>query len=99
MLTLIMLIALLSSVAVTADPARAPVPVSPNTSINWNNALPSQRQALDNFYQALQSMQQVDQPAHLQNLDQMRDLSAEQRQQLLNDLLLQQQMQQQRQQR
>ena len=65
----------------------------PENSIDWHNTSPSQRQALDNFYQSLQNTQQVDQADRMRRLEQLRDMSSEQRQQMLRNLIQQRQMQ------
>ena len=81
--------------AVSADPSVGVMSVTPNPSINWSNAQPAQKQALDNFYQSLQNMQQVDQADRLQALEQLRGMTSEQRQQMLRNMLIQQQQLQQ----
>ncbi|HBS41525.1 MAG TPA: hypothetical protein DEA26_02505 [Oceanospirillales bacterium] len=65
----------------------------PETSIDWHNTSPAQRQALDNFYQSLQNTQQADQADRLRRLEQLRDMSTEQRQQMMRNLMQQRQLQ------
>lgn len=68
-------------------------------SIEWDNARPEQRQALDNFYRSLEQQQMqnsIDQRVTRQeHLEQLRGMTPEQRQQQMIDFT--QQIQQQRQ--
>ena len=66
--------------------------VMPETSIDWHNTSPAQRQALDNFYQSLQNTQQSDQAERMRRLEQLRDMNTEQRQQMLRNLMQQRQL-------
>lgn len=92
-LTLILSFTLLGSAATfAADPA---------VSIEWNNLRPEQRQALDNFYNSIQQQQRL-QPEvinqreiRLQHIEQLRDMTPEQRQQQFMDFVQQRQQQQQ----
>ena len=81
-----------SSAVYAADPA---------LSIEWNNMRPEQRQALDNFYNSIQQQQRL-QPevlsqreVRIQHIEQLRDMSPEQRQQQFLDFVQQRQQQQQ----
>jgi|SRR5690554_377569 len=93
LLPLILLFTLLGSAATfAADPA---------LSIEWNNVRPEQRQALDNFYHSIQQQQRL-QPEvihqreiRLQHIEQLRDMTPEQRQQQFMDFVQQRQQQQQ----
>lgn len=89
-IALLMVLTFFSPYLVHADPVVEPIVVQPPSSIDWNNALPAQRQALDSFYQVLQNMQQANQQGQLPNFEQLPDINSEQRHQILYDLLLQQ---------
>ena len=71
--------------------ANPPLPgARPEMTIEWNNTLPEQRQALDSFYQSLP----VNPPAaqmneRQQHLEQLRGMSTEQRQQLFRNFVQQ----------
>lgn len=80
----------LMSVSVWANPPHAG-PRSDMTS-EWNNTLPEQRRALDHFYQALQQAptgagRSDDVSERMQHLEQLRDMSSEQRQQLFRNFV------------
>lgn len=80
-----------SAAAFAADPA---------LSIEWNNVRPEQRQALDNFYNSIQQQQRLQPEAlsqrevRIQHIEQLRDMSPEQRQQQFLDFVQQRQQQQ-----
>ena len=76
--------------AALADAPRAGVdgfdPAAPDPrgglSLEWNNAKPEQRQALDHFYQSLQSQRMQDPNLYndrVESLQQLRSMSSEQR--------------------
>lgn len=72
----------------------------PALSIEWNNVRPEQRQALDNFYNSIQQQQRLQPEAlsqrevRIQHIEQLRDMSPEQRQQQFLDFVQQRQQQQ-----
>ena len=80
---------------VRADPRL----LSPAPSIEWDNSRPEQRQALDHFYQSLQQQQLTQgSPQQLlrqQNVEQLRSMTPEQRQQEILNYVQQYQRQQQ----
>lgn len=84
---------------VTLVASAEPMLVQNRHSIEWDNNSPEQRQALDNFYRSLEQQQLhnlVDQRVmRQQRLEQLRDMTPEQRQQQMIDFA--QQYQQQRQ--
>jgi len=54
----------------------------PDLQLEWNNQTPQQRQALDNFYQNLRSLQMqqsMDSSQRQQQLEQLRGMSSQQR--------------------
>lgn len=72
----------------------------PAMSIEWNNLRPEQRQALDNFYHSIQQQQRL-QPEittqreiRMQHIEQLRDMTPEQRQQQFMEFVQQRQQQQ-----
>ena len=81
---------LLSAVALANPPHGG---VRPEMPIEWNNARPEQRQALDNFYQALQQMPPGAGDPGLderqRHLEQLRDMSSEQRQEMFRNFVQQ----------
>lgn len=85
---------------VQAEP-RMPAPAAPSPSISgieWDNARPEQRQALDHFYQSLQQQPLVQGSQQLlrqQNFEQLRAMTPEQRQQEILNYVQQYQRQQQ----
>ncbi|MBN59090.1 MAG: hypothetical protein CMI04_15515 [Oceanospirillaceae bacterium] len=60
-------------------------------SVEWSNSQPEQRQALDNFYQALQQMPpgagNPDINERQRHLEQLRDMSTEQRQEMFRNFV------------
>lgn len=72
-----------------ADTAVRPDPAL--QALEWNNNRPEQRQALDNFYRSLQQQQMQDslgqRELRLQRLEQLRDMTPEQRQQNFLDFV------------
>lgn len=77
-----------------ADPqiGQNPMGESVLDSIEWNNVKPEQRQALDNYYQSLQQSNTANiQPDRMQNLEQLRNMSSEQRQQMFRNFVEQNQ--------
>lgn len=82
------------AVSAMAEPdARPPVvePVHPSWQLEWNNARPEQRQALDQFYQSLQRLEGGEQMTRRmereQNLERLREMTPEQRQQQFMDFV------------
>lgn len=73
----------------------------PSMAIEWNNVRPEQRQALDNFYNSIQQQQRLQPDAmnqreiRIQHVEQLRDMTPEQRQQQFMDFVQQRQQQQQ----
>lgn len=64
--------------------------VHPGFDLEWDNQNPHQRQALDSFYQSLQSLniqQPVDQQLRQQQLDQLRDMPPPRRPEEFQDFL------------
>jgi len=63
----------------------------PDMSVEWSNSQPEQRQALDNFYQALQQMPpgagNPDINERQRHLEQLRDMSTEQRQEMFRNFV------------
>jgi hypothetical protein len=63
----------------------------PDMSVEWSNSQPEQRQALDNFYQALQEMPpgagSSDINERQRHLEQLRDMSTEQRQEMFRNFV------------
>lgn len=63
----------------------------PDMSVEWSNSQPEQRQALDNFYQALQQMPpgagNPDIDERQRHLEQLRDMSTEQRQEMFRNFV------------
>jgi len=82
------LLSLVPALALASPPHSGARPEMP---IEWNNALPEQRQALDNFYQSLQQLPQnlpdngVDE--RMRHLEQLRDMSSEQRQEMFRNFV------------
>jgi len=75
-------------------PSWADAPVRPDPALQaleWINNRPEQRQALDNFYRSLQQQQMHDslsqRELRLQRLEQLRDMTPEQRQQNFLDFV------------
>jgi hypothetical protein len=74
-----------------------PAPIQhPGLQLEWNNSRPEQRQALDNFYRSLQSLQVQEQAMQRmerqQRIEQLRGMSPEQRQQQFLNFVQQQQL-------
>lgn len=84
----VLFLTLLTSVAFANPPHSG---ARPDMATEWNNALPEQRQALDNFYQSLQQTPQSAQSPQLserlQHLEQLRGMSTEQRQELFRNFV------------
>jgi hypothetical protein len=62
----------------------------PGWQLEWNNQAPQQRQALDNFYRSLQSLQMQQSMERLQreqSIEQLRDMSPQQRLQRFQDFV------------
>ena len=57
----------------------------PDMSVEWSNSQPEQRQALDNFYQALQEMPPGAGSSDIN--EQLRDMSTEQRQEMFRNFV------------
>ncbi|WP_430461262.1 hypothetical protein ACQUQU_00330 [Thalassolituus sp. LLYu03] len=66
-------------------------PVHPSWQLEWDNARPEQRQALDQFYQALQNLQGGEQVVRKlereEHLERLRDMTPEQRRQQFMDFV------------
>ena len=86
---LFLLTVMASSMTVWANPPQGGA--RPEMTIEWNNALPEQRQALDSFYQALQQMPpgagSPDLNERQRHLEQLRDMSPEQRQEMFRNFV------------
>ncbi len=80
-----------------ADSTRLFDPAAPDPrgglSLEWNNARPEQRQALDDFYRSLQSHRMQDPDLYddrVENLQQLRSMSSEQRTRMFKNFVKQQ---------
>lgn len=80
----------LSSVAMANPPVAG---ARPDMQLEWNNTNPEQRQALDTFYQSLQNFSAQPEASQRtmrqQHLEQLRDMSSEQRQQMFRSFVQQ----------
>lgn len=89
----------ISTIMAIAQASMADQPVTQSFSVEWDNARPEQRQALDSFYNSLEQQQlqnSINQRMLRQeHLEQLRGMTPEQRQQQMLDFT--QQFQQQRQ--
>ncbi|MCA6063051.1 hypothetical protein [Thalassolituus marinus] len=90
---LVWLLCLLPLSALAEDGARPPEPgfTHPSLMLEWDNARPEQRQALDQFYQSLErprppghDAQRMEREQHFERL---REMSPEQRQQQFRDFV------------
>lgn len=90
-----LLLIILGAASATAEP-RVITPSAP-PSIEWDNSRPEQRQALDHFYQSLQQQQLQDslgqRELRQQHIEQLRDMTPEQRQQQILNFVQQRQQQ------
>lgn len=79
---------MLSSVALAGPQGSG---TRPDQAMEWNNASPEQRKALDDFYQSLQKSPQSSKNPQLnerlQHLEQLRDMSTEQRQEMFRNFV------------
>lgn len=83
----VLFLTVLSSVAFAGPPHSG---ARSSAATEWNNALPEQRQALDDFYQSLQTPQGKQSPQlneRLEHLEQLRGMSTEQRQELFRNFV------------